>query len=73
MTCADGYYLSNNLCVDKCPDNTKAVSENGKLYCKSCSEVDCSVTPLTYEVTQYVEDFQYKFRLKFSEKVNITE
>jgi hypothetical protein len=31
------------------------------------------VKPLTYEVTQYVEDYQYKFRLTFSEKVNIKD
>lgn len=66
LTCADGYYLSNNLCVETCPNNTKAVLESGKLYCKSCSLIDCTVKPLTYEVTNYVEDFQYKFRLKFS-------
>lgn len=54
LTCADGYYLSNNLCVSTCPDNTKAVLEGSKLYCKSCSETDCTTTPLTYQVTQYV-------------------
>ena len=48
LTCADGYYISNNLCVAECPSNTKAVLEGGSLYCKSCSLVDCSTEPLTY-------------------------
>jgi hypothetical protein len=39
----------------------------------SCSDpgVNCAVQPLTYEVTQFVDNFKYTFMLKFSEPVNI--
>lgn len=35
--------------------------------------MNCTVEPLTYEVTQYVSDFKYHFQLKFSENVNISK
>jgi hypothetical protein len=57
--------------VEKCPLNSKAMNENGSLVCRSCDVVNCTTQPLTYEVTQYVDNFQYKFQLKFSEPVDI--
>jgi hypothetical protein len=47
------------------------VNENGSLTCKSCDIVNCTTQPLTYEVSQYVDNFQFKFQLKFSEPVDI--
>ena len=73
ILCAEGYYLQNSLCVEKCLDGYKAVTSNGSLICKSCSVVNCSVEPLTYEVSQYVSNFKYHFQLKFSEDVNISK
>ncbi len=35
--------------------------------------MNCTVQPLTYEVNQYVSNFQYHFQLKFSEDVNISK
>ena len=56
---------------ETCPDNSKAVNENEYFTCKSCDVVNCTTQLLTYSVSQFVNNFHYKFELKFSESVNI--
>ena len=45
---------------------------NGSQTCVSCSVADCTTTPLTFEVTKLIDNFQFTLQLQFNQPVNIT-
>lgn len=74
LTCADGFYSSNGICVSTCPkDTAPRVINNGTSACVSCAVTSCNVAPLTFTTTQFSKDMQYIVQILFSEVVNITE
>lgn len=73
MTCADGYYTSNGICVSTCPKDTTPKIVNGSSACVSCAVTSCSIAPLTFTTTQFTSNMQYSVQIQFSESVNITD
>ena len=73
MTCADGYYTSNGICVSTCPKDTTPKVVNGTSACISCAIANCKVAPLTFTTTQFSNNMQYSVQIQFSESVNITD
>lgn len=81
LTCADGLYLQNHLCVQSCPNNSRPMMSGGSLVCQACGTggLNCTTTgndtaalPLTFTVNQTVENYKFKLYLSFNQKVNVT-
>ena len=71
LICANGYYSSNSICVSECPTNTIPQAVNGSQVCVSCSQTDCSVTPLTFKVYKLLKNFKFTLQMQFNQPVNI--